>query len=501
MAMAVSSQQSRDAALLRATTELFVLDKTHDQAGIRRFEELAAHFLAKVSVADRAFVAERLARHPDTPGSILRMLGKDLVEIASPILRHAPALNPFDLLAIMAATGPAHWRMMASREGLAPAIAAALRMTGDAETIALLPAETSPMPELPAAAAGAPTVAETGPVTTSESEISDPPEILPELVAEATVAAPEPTESAPEPANHLAAPEISAPLSALVAARVLTASLSAEMSALASDAPPAPASARKPFEPQPRPAAVAPTPEATAAAPVAATSEATPPPAEVALPAVPAEAPAATMPEAALPVTDEAPPIVEPAVSDDPVAAFLRLDREGRLARIGSLPPAPLSKPKFSSIQIDQAFRAALSRARLPMLARQHQREQLIAALAEGLRLDIEQVTALLDDRSGEALIVLLKAIGLSDSEAQQVMLFANPLMREAVEAFFRLSELLAGIAQPGASRLVGEWRGDAEPEAAHQPHFANAPRRDTRPAALDQPILGEPALRTEKFA
>ncbi|MBN9059936.1 MAG: hypothetical protein J0H21_12240, partial [Rhizobiales bacterium] len=66
---------------------------------------------------------------------------------------------------------------------------------------------------------------------------------------------------------------------------------------------------------------------------------------------------------------------------------------------------------------------------------------------------------------------------------------------------FFRLSELLAGIAQPGASRLVGEWRGDAEPEAAHQPHFADAPRRDTRPAALDQPILGEPALRTEKFA
>ncbi|WEK52547.1 MAG: hypothetical protein P0Y66_11490 [Candidatus Kaistia colombiensis] len=496
MAMAVSSQQSRDAALLRATTELFVLDKTHDQAGIRRFEELAAHFLAKVSPADRAFVAERLARHPDTPGSILRMLGKDLAEIASPILRHAPGLNPFDLLAIMAATGPAHWRMMATREGLAPEIVAALRMTGDTETMALLPAVADNKPQAPDLAPALPTLDLPAPfeaIETASAEIGEMP-------SEAPISAPEATVPVPERANHLVVPAISEPHSALAAARILTASLSAEMSALASDVPSA--AARWRFEPLSRPAAAPASGPAALAAALAAAGV-SPPQAEV---TIPVPEPVRVEPVAA---ALEAAPRPEPVVAEpaaptayvDPAAAFLRLDREGRLARIAALSPTPLSKPKLSSIQIDQAFRAALSRARLPMLARQHQREQLIAALAEGLRLDAAQVIALLDDRSGEALIVLLKAIGLSDSEAQQVLLFANPVMREAVEALFRLTELLAGVAQPSAIRLVGEWRGDAEPVPAHQPHFANAVRREARSGSIEHPVVVEPSLRTEKFA
>ena len=51
----VFEHQRRDAALLRATTELFVLDVTHDSDEIRRYEELATHFLPKVGLADRLF--------------------------------------------------------------------------------------------------------------------------------------------------------------------------------------------------------------------------------------------------------------------------------------------------------------------------------------------------------------------------------------------------------------------------------------------------------------
>ena len=142
--------------------------------------------------------------------------------------------------------------------------------------------------------------------------------------------------------------------------------------------------------------------------------------------------------------------------------------------------------PRLTPAAVDNAFRAALSRARLSMLARQRQRDALIATLAEGLRLEAADVKALLDDPSGEALAVLLKAIGLAESEMQQVLLLANPVMSAAVETFFRLSELFGGLEKPAADRLVGQWRGDeaAEPTAVHQPHFADAPRKDPRPAA-----------------
>ena len=500
MAMAVSSQQSRDAALLRATTELFVLDKTHDQTGIRRFEELAAHFLTKVTAADRAFVAERLARHPDTPGSILRLLGKDLAEIASPILRHAPDLNSFDLLAIMAATGPAHYRMIASRHDLAPDIIGALRMTGDAETIALLPPLAEASPPAPTFEAMA---AEVPPVEAAEPMVETPAP----LVVETPAIAPEPSQIAAEPTNQPLSPKTPEPLSALAAARVLTASLSAEMSALALNVG-QPSPSRDRLKPIASPVAGTPRPQVEARPAVETSTETARPTAKVvASTPVPAVAePAATVQKAAIP---EVAPVVaevsstetEHAAAVDPASAFLHLDRADRLALIAALSTTPISIPKPSSIQVDHAFRAALSRARLPMLARQRQREALIAALSEGLRLDIDQVKTLLDDPSGEALVVLLKAIGLSDTEAQQVLLFANPVMRDAVEAFFRLTELLSGVAQPAANRLVGYWRGDAEAEPVHQPHFADAPRKDSRPAATERQGANERAIWAEKIA
>ncbi|MCX5576823.1 hypothetical protein [Kaistia terrae] len=503
MAMAVSSQQSRDAALLRATTELFVLDKTHDQTGIRRFEELAAHFLTKVTSADRAFVAERLARHPDTPGAILRLLGKDLPEIASPILRHAPDLNSFDLLAIMAATGPAHYRMIASRHDLAPDIIGALRMTGDAETIALLPAVAE---EAPLAPTIPPFEIETAEIPAVE--IAEPILQLPtEFEAETPAIAPDVVQPVSEQTNHPPLKTASEPLSALAAARVLTASLSAEMSALASEIG-QPGHLRPTLKPVAGPTAATPPPPVEAQAAVEIPAQ-TPHLAAKVAAGTPTEVttePAPAVPEMAFledtpVVADAQSSEADDVVAGDPAVAFLHLDRADRLALIAALSPGQISIPKPSSMQVDHAFRAALSRARLPMLARQRQREALIAALSEGLRLDIDQVTTLLDDPSGEALVVLLKAIGLSDTEAQQVLLFANPVMRDAVEAFFRLTELLSGVAQPAANQLVGYWRGDAEAEPVHQPHFADVPRKDSRPVATERQGVNERVKWAEKIA
>ncbi len=124
-----STQQMRDSALLRATTELFVQELVHDRDEIRRYEELATHLLAKVPDADRAYVAERLAVRLDAPLGVMRMLAKDKIEIATPVLRRSPVLGPLDLLSIIAATGPAHCRLIAERPGLPHEVREGLRIS------------------------------------------------------------------------------------------------------------------------------------------------------------------------------------------------------------------------------------------------------------------------------------------------------------------------------------------------------------------------------------
>ncbi len=130
-----SGQQARDATLLRATTDLFAQELAHDRDEIRRYEELATHFLPRVSPEDRAFVAEQLAARPDAPQSVIRMLARDRVDIARHVIGQSPVLGPLDFLTVIAATGPDHHRLIAKRADLAPEVEHALRLVGDEETL------------------------------------------------------------------------------------------------------------------------------------------------------------------------------------------------------------------------------------------------------------------------------------------------------------------------------------------------------------------------------
>src|SRR6185503_11210997 len=147
-----SSQQNRDAALLRATTELFLQELSHDRDEIRRYEELATHFLPRVSAADRAYVAERLAERSDAPTAVIRMLARDAVAIAQFVLRASPVLTSLDLLTVVAATGAEHHRLIAERKNLAADVERALRLMGDVETSAAVD-RTRAVPNEPSSAA------------------------------------------------------------------------------------------------------------------------------------------------------------------------------------------------------------------------------------------------------------------------------------------------------------------------------------------------------------
>ena len=183
---ASSTQLMRDSALMRATTELFLEEEGHSPDEVRRYEEMVAHLLPKVTDADRVFLAERLASRADAPQAVVRMLAKDKIAIAAPVLRASPVLAALDLLSIIAATGPDHHRIIGERRGLPPEVRQALRISSDRALATVLDdieaANVTPSPApKPAAAkptiatAGAPLAIETTPATTDGTDDAELP--------------------------------------------------------------------------------------------------------------------------------------------------------------------------------------------------------------------------------------------------------------------------------------------------------------------------------------
>lgn len=345
--LARANEPKRDAALLRATTELFVLDVTHDRDEIRRYEELATHFLPKVPIADRAFVAQRLSICGDAPSSVVRMLARDVIEVATPIIRHSPALGPVDLLSVVAATGVEHHRLVARRSSLAADVARALRLTGDPDVLAYL-----------------------------------------DNGASMRAAAPEETD----------------------------------------------------------------------------------------------ETPAAERPAGQYYSSNRLDPW-----------RFLALDRQARLRLIADIAARPpVRNYPGGSQRLDRAFRSILSAAQIVGFARSGQIGAIIGAIVDGLDLPPDLVAAGVNDKSGELLAVMLKALRLDNVQARQVFLLASPSGRD-VQGFFPLSDLYAGMEVAVAETLAAAWReGTRERASDHQPHMTeNGERRRT--AVAEPPRHAQP--------
>ncbi len=128
--LARASDQRRDAAILRATTELFVQESAHNADEVHRYEVLATHFLPKVNESERALVAHRLADCTNAPLAVLLSLAGDCIAVAEPVLLRSRALTPIALLSIIASTGSDHHRAIARREHLPPEVMQALQSTG-----------------------------------------------------------------------------------------------------------------------------------------------------------------------------------------------------------------------------------------------------------------------------------------------------------------------------------------------------------------------------------
>ncbi len=170
----------------------------------------------------------------------------------------------------------------------------------------------------------------------------------------------------------------------------------------------------------------------------------------------------------------------------------------------GNVPAAPTAP-----VDHGEAFFAATAAGRgelLAMLAKAHDGES-VAATAEGPRPDCERLDAatiagrigelirecervfdtspalcerIINDRSGEPLVVAAMAAGIPIAVLQRMLLLVNPAVGHSVSRVYDLTDLYYALDRTVAVRLMSLWREKAPREQAAAPAAVGAPQDAT---------------------
>lgn len=351
MALARARPEDRDATLLRAATALFCQEPHHDRDAVRRFEQLAIHLLPKMGDSDRAYVASLLGGRQDAPASVMRLLARDAIGIAGPVLRHSPVLATVDLLGVIASTGAEHHRLITTRPDLNADVLRALAIARK-RTDAILHTE------------------EVEPEHADETQPRDA-----EPIQEMSAAGPD------VPSRHLHGLNL---------------------------------------------------------------------------------------------------------------GEFLEATTERRLKMLGEASSRGLrSRTARSNRRLDTLLRQTFAAAEVVAAARRGDRSALLKGFSTALGIGTDIAARLLDDPSGEPLVLMAKAAGLNGADGRTVLLLANKEIGESVDKFFRLADLYASLEPTTADAFMDAWRTSPAPtRATHVPVFAeNADRiaRADQPAREDR--------------
>lgn len=132
------------------------------------------------------------------------------------------------------------------------------------------------------------------------------------------------------------------------------------------------------------------------------------------------------------------------------------------------LPPAP---PPDAT-----AAREAI--ARLEAAALGHNSDAFARELERALCVSHAQARRLIDDESGEPVVVAAVALGMPAAVLQRILLCLNPAISRSVQRVYDLAVLHEDIERDAALRLVAIWQAERKPE----PTAAAAPVARERP-------------------
>jgi uncharacterized protein (DUF2336 family) len=148
----------------------------------------------------------------------------------------------------------------------------------------------------------------------------------------------------------------------------------------------------------------------------------------------------------------------------DPAARRMLLMSVGNAE--GEAPAAPMVSPREQPNETIRALEsAALSR----------NRAKFTSLLEQALRLTHEKAEQIVNDTSGEPLLVAAKAVGMPSIVLQRVLMFIDPAIGESVQRVFALAALYERIHTQAALRIIASLRGDevVRPRRpAHRPMY-----------------------------
>ena len=154
---------------------------------------------------------------------------------------------------------------------------------------------------------------------------------------------------------------------------------------------------------------------------------------------------------------------------------FLRSTSEERRVILASLDPAePIPPRAVPSESIERLEAAAL--ARRPA--------DFAGELQRALGVTGETARRMIDDDSGEPLLIAAKALGMSSEVLVRVLLFVNPTVGESVARVFALAQLYPDVPQAAALQLLASLRSSATHQPALWDDGAEAGRRAGTEAA-----------------
>lgn len=159
------------------------------------------------------------------------------------------------------------------------------------------------------------------------------------------------------------------------------------------------------------------------------------------------------------------PPSATPAATQSEVAAadltsrFFAADTDGRLRILATLDAQGPLDLAAAAVPPDEKIRALEASALAGRPA------EFIRELERALGVTRTLAEAIVNDRSGEPLVVAARALAIPLAALQRILLFVNPAIGQSVRRVYALTAVFEGISVAAALRLVTAWRQAAPAE------------------------------------
>jgi hypothetical protein len=180
----------------------------------------------------------------------------------------------------------------------------------------------------------------------------------------------------------------------------------------------------------------------------------------------------------------------KPAATDELSELFLASNAEDRRLILLNLPYAPLAPaPPIAATAGDSVHR-------MEAAALGHNSELFARELERALAVSRTHARRLLEDESGEPIVVAAVALGMPPSVLQRILLCLRPTISQSVQRVYELCLLREEIELDAALRLIAIWqkshpmdkKSTAEAAAAHRPQYSRDEKRERSALTVTRP-------------